>query len=119
MRMHPILHVCKLHDGTDFHADCGTPVYAAANGRVISEYYNAGYGNRIILDHGFVKGVSLQTSYNHLTSFVAASRPASCTRGRADRVLRHDRLLDGLPPALHGLRQRQHRRPDELVVATP
>jgi murein DD-endopeptidase MepM/ murein hydrolase activator NlpD len=71
MRMHPILHVYKLHDGTDFHADCGTPVYAAANGRVLSEYYNAGYGNRIILDHGFVRGVSLQTSYNHLTSFVA------------------------------------------------
>ncbi|MDX6367699.1 MAG: hypothetical protein QOK30_2775, partial [Nocardioidaceae bacterium] len=30
MRMHPILHIWKLHDGTDFHADCGTPVYAAA-----------------------------------------------------------------------------------------
>lgn len=71
MRMHPILHVWKLHDGTDFHADCGTPVYAAAPGRVMSEYYNAGYGNRIILDHGFVRGVSLWTSYNHLTSFVA------------------------------------------------
>ncbi len=71
MRMHPILHVWKLHDGTDFHADCGTPVYAAASGRVLSEYYNVGYGNRIILDHGFVRGVSLQTSYNHLTSFVA------------------------------------------------
>jgi murein DD-endopeptidase MepM/ murein hydrolase activator NlpD len=71
MRLHPILHVWKLHDGTDFHAPCGTPVYAAASGRVLSEYYNAGYGNRIILDHGFVHGVSLQTSYNHLTSFVA------------------------------------------------
>jgi murein DD-endopeptidase MepM/ murein hydrolase activator NlpD len=71
MRMHPILHVWKLHDGTDFHADCGTPVYAAAPGRIMSEYYNVGYGNRIILDHGFVKGVSLWTSYNHLTSFVA------------------------------------------------
>ncbi len=71
MRMHPILHVYKLHDGTDFSANCGTPVYAAASGRVLAEYYNAGYGNRIILDHGFVKGVSLQTSYNHLTSFVA------------------------------------------------
>ncbi len=73
MRLHPILHVWKLHDGTDFHADCGTPVYAAAPGRILSEYYNEGYGNRIILDHGFVRGVSLQTSYNHLTSFVARS----------------------------------------------
>jgi murein DD-endopeptidase MepM/ murein hydrolase activator NlpD len=71
MRLHPILRVYKLHDGTDFGAGCGTPVYAAASGRVISEYYNAGYGNRIILDHGVARGVSLQTSYNHLTSFVA------------------------------------------------
>ena len=70
MRMHPILHVWKLHDGTDFHADCGTPVYAAASGRIIAEYYNEGYGNRVIIDHGYVKGASLSTSYNHLTSFV-------------------------------------------------
>ena len=72
MRTHPILNVYKLHDGTDFGAACGSPVYAAASGRIMSEYYNAGYGNRIILDHGFVRGVSLQTSYNHLTSFVAS-----------------------------------------------
>jgi murein DD-endopeptidase MepM/ murein hydrolase activator NlpD len=71
MRLHPILHIWKLHDGTDFHATCGTPVYAAADGRVLSEYYNAGYGNRVIIDHGLVRGVSLATSYNHLTSFVA------------------------------------------------
>jgi len=73
MRMHPILRVYKLHDGTDFHADCGTPVYAAAPGRILSEYYNTGYGNRIIIDHGYVRGVSLSTSYNHLTSFVASA----------------------------------------------
>jgi murein DD-endopeptidase MepM/ murein hydrolase activator NlpD len=71
MRMHPILHVWKLHDGTDFHADCGTPVYAAADGSVTDEYFNAGYGNRLLMDNGYVHGVSLATSYNHLTSFVA------------------------------------------------
>jgi murein DD-endopeptidase MepM/ murein hydrolase activator NlpD len=70
MRLHPILHIWELHDGTDFHAPCGTAVYAAAAGRVMSEYYNVGYGNRLILDHGVVDGVSLQTSYNHLSSFV-------------------------------------------------
>lgn len=73
MRMHPILHIWELHDGTDFHAVCGTPVYAAADGRVSSEYFNTGYGNRIIVDHGFVNGVSLWTSYNHLSSFVAST----------------------------------------------
>lgn len=69
MRMHPILHVLKLHDGADFHANCGRAVHAAADGRVMSEYFNAGYGNRVLIDHGFVRGVSLSTSYNHLTSF--------------------------------------------------
>jgi murein DD-endopeptidase MepM/ murein hydrolase activator NlpD len=71
MRMHPILHIYKLHDGTDFGAACGTPVYASASGTIVSAYYNAGYGNRVIMNHGIVNGVSLSTSYNHLTSFVA------------------------------------------------
>ncbi len=72
MRFHPILHVWKLHDGTDFGVACGTPVHAAAGGTVLSTYYNAGYGNRVILDHGVQRGVSLSTSYNHLTSFAVS-----------------------------------------------
>jgi len=71
MRMHPVLHVYKLHDGTDFSAGCGTPIYAAADGTVVDSYFNAGYGNRVIMQHGIVNGVSLATSYNHLTSAVA------------------------------------------------
>lgn len=71
MRMHPVLHIMELHDGTDFHAGCGSPVYAAADGTVMSEYFNAGYGNRLLLDNGYVQRVSLSTSYNHLSSFVA------------------------------------------------
>ncbi|MBA2456519.1 MAG: peptidoglycan DD-metalloendopeptidase family protein [Nocardioidaceae bacterium] len=69
MRLHPILRVVKLHDGTDLQASCGTPIYAAAAGTVVSEYYNGGYGNRIIVSHGSVNGVSLATSYNHLARF--------------------------------------------------
>ncbi len=68
-RLHPILHIWKLHDGTDFSAPCGTPLYASAAGVVQSAYYNAGYGNRIILDHGIQRGVSLWSSVNHLSSF--------------------------------------------------
>lgn len=71
MRMHPILKVYKLHDGTDFSASCGEPIYAAAPGTVTSASYSTGYGNQMIVDHGFVKGASLATSYNHLTSFAA------------------------------------------------
>lgn len=81
MRMHPILHIWELHDGTDFYAACGTPVYAAADGRVMSEYFNAGYGNVLLLDNGIVHGVSLSTSYNHLARYVV-SVGASVQRGQ-------------------------------------
>jgi murein DD-endopeptidase MepM/ murein hydrolase activator NlpD len=72
MRFHPILHIWELHDGTDFGVGCGTPVHAAADGRVMSAYYSTGYGNQLMIDHGIMRGVSLQTSYNHLTSFAAS-----------------------------------------------
>lgn len=69
MRFHPILRYHKLHDGTDFGGGCGIPVRAAASGRVLSRYYNSGYGNRVIIDHGVRKGQSLSTSYNHLSAY--------------------------------------------------
>lgn len=72
MRYHPVLHVNKLHDGTDFGVSCGTPVHAAASGTVIEEYFNEGYGNRIIISHGQMRGGSIATTYNHLSSFVAS-----------------------------------------------
>jgi murein DD-endopeptidase MepM/ murein hydrolase activator NlpD len=71
MRVHPITHVYKLHDGTDFGVPCGTPVYAAASGTVLQEYYNYGYGNRLILNNGIMRGANVVTTYNHLSSYVA------------------------------------------------
>jgi murein DD-endopeptidase MepM/ murein hydrolase activator NlpD len=71
MRMHPILHVWKLHDGTDFAAACGSPVHAAAAGTITAEYFNRGYGNRVIMSNGHVDGIDLGTSYNHLSRLVA------------------------------------------------
>jgi murein DD-endopeptidase MepM/ murein hydrolase activator NlpD len=71
MRFHPILHRWKLHDGTDFGAGCGTPIRAAASGKVIRRYYNGGYGNRIFVSHGRINGTSVVTSYNHLSRYSA------------------------------------------------
>ncbi len=73
MRYHPILHIYRLHSGIDFGIDCGTPVYAAAPGEVISAGWAGGYGNRVVIDHGRVRGVDLATTYNHLTR-VAVNR---------------------------------------------
>jgi murein DD-endopeptidase MepM/ murein hydrolase activator NlpD len=65
MRFHPVLHYWKLHDGTDFGAGCGTPIRAPYAGRVSEQYYNAGYGNRLMIDHGVVDGRYVTTGYNH------------------------------------------------------
>lgn len=69
MRLHPILRVWRLHDGTDFGAPCGTPVRAAAGGVVIGKYYDVGYGLRVIVRHGFLRGASVTTTYNHLSGY--------------------------------------------------
>ena len=65
MRFHPVLHYWKLHDGTDFGAGCGTPIRAPHAGRVAERYYNAGYGNRLMIDHGRVDGRYVTTGFNH------------------------------------------------------
>jgi murein DD-endopeptidase MepM/ murein hydrolase activator NlpD len=70
MRFHPVLHYWKLHDGTDFGAACGTPIRAAYAGRVAERYYNAGYGNRLMIDHGYIGGRYLTTGYNHASRYV-------------------------------------------------
>jgi murein DD-endopeptidase MepM/ murein hydrolase activator NlpD len=70
MRFHPVLHYWKLHDGTDFGAACGTPIRAAYAGRVAERYFNAGYGNRLMIDHGYVGGRYVTTGYNHASHYV-------------------------------------------------
>jgi murein DD-endopeptidase MepM/ murein hydrolase activator NlpD len=65
MRFHPVLHYWKLHDGTDFRGGCGTRIRAPYAGRVEEKYYNGGYGNRLMIDHGYVRGKYVTTGYNH------------------------------------------------------
>lgn len=67
LRFHPILHVWKLHSGTDLAAPCGTPVRAVKAGQVTMAGGSKGYGNRVVIDHGG----GLVTTYNHLTSYAA------------------------------------------------
>lgn len=69
MRLHPVLKVWKLHDGTDYGAACNAPIRAAADGVVAERYYNAGYGNRLMVDHGRINGRYTTTGYNHATHY--------------------------------------------------
>ncbi len=68
-RIHPIWGYYSLHDGIDIGAACGTPIRAPAAGKVVSEYYNVAWGNRLFLSHGIHYGVGLSTIYNHLSKY--------------------------------------------------
>ncbi len=65
-RLHPILGIWRLHAGIDLRDYCGRPVYAGRDGTVVWARYRAGYGNQVMLDHGWVNGTSLMSSYNHM-----------------------------------------------------
>ena len=64
-RADPITGEPEQHAGLDISADRGTPVHATADGTVESAGFNGGYGNSILLDHGF--GIS--TRYGHLSGY--------------------------------------------------
>ncbi len=63
-RTDPFYKVTKFHEGIDFTAAVGTPIYATGDGVVeLAEYNSGGYGNEIVLNHGF----SYETRYAHLS----------------------------------------------------
>jgi len=70
MRLHPLLNIWKLHDGTDFAATCGTAIRAPYAGVVTRGFFNSAYGNRLFLSHGSVDGVRVETAFNHAARYL-------------------------------------------------
>lgn len=66
-RRHPVLGFNRVHQGIDFAAPTGTPVYAAADGVVASLGTTRGYGRIIRLRHAD----GIETGYAHLSAFGA------------------------------------------------
>jgi murein DD-endopeptidase MepM/ murein hydrolase activator NlpD len=64
IRPHPRYKIMKTHTGVDFTSPIGTPIYVTGNGVVESVKYMGGYGNAIVVDHGF----NYKTLYGHLSS---------------------------------------------------
>ena len=60
-RIHPTLKVKQFHNGVDFAAPKGTPIYAAYNGVVVAATYSSTMGNYVMIDHGD----GLYTIYMH------------------------------------------------------
>ena len=64
-RTDPLTGGDDFHSGLDIAGERGQPVYATAAGTVNHVGYQGGYGNLIVLDHGF----GLQTRYGHLLNY--------------------------------------------------
>lgn len=54
-----------FHSGIDIGGKIGTPVYAAAGGKVVLSSWYYGYGNCILVDHGN----GMKTRYAHLSGY--------------------------------------------------
>jgi murein DD-endopeptidase MepM/ murein hydrolase activator NlpD len=64
-RWDPYYRVWQLHAGMDIAAPGGSPVRAAASGRVFRAGWNGGYGRYTCLYHGLVDGAGLASCYAH------------------------------------------------------
>lgn len=71
----------RMHEGTDFAAAYGTPIYATADGVVTHAGWQGGYGRLIKIQHAF----GIETRYAHLSNIRV---------NVGDRVSRGERIGD-------------------------
>ena len=77
-RTDPIYKNIRMHQGMDFTAPAGTPIYATADGVVEAAGFSSdGYGNKVLINHGF----GYQTLYGHMIK-VNTQSGQSVTRGQ-------------------------------------
>ncbi len=94
MREHPILHIARPHEGIDVSAPMGTPIEAPAAGRVVSSGWETGYGNVVVIDHGY----GIVTKFAH-TSKILVRRGQHVERGQRIALVGNSGLATG--PHLH------------------
>ena len=63
-RFHPILKRVRPHNGIDYYAPRGTPVYAAGDGTVIRSAFSNANGHHVFIQHS----ESIETRYLHFTN---------------------------------------------------
>lgn len=66
LRIDPIYKTRKFHEGMDFSAAIGTPIYVTGDGKVVETGWKQGYGNTVLIDHGY----GYKTRYAHLSKIL-------------------------------------------------
>ncbi len=79
-RWHPISNQWSYHSGMDIACQYGDAVWASDGGTVVLAGWNGGYGNCVMIDHGYVNGDNYFTLYGHLSS-VAVSVGQTVSQG--------------------------------------
>lgn len=96
LRYHPILQYSRPHNGVDFRADIGSPVYATGDGKVKYAGRKGNLGKIVIIDHGY----GFETLYAHLSTFGEGIRSgATIKRGQEIAKSGDTGLVEG--PHLH------------------
>ena len=101
-RIDPFTGQQRFHEGIDFLAEAGTPIVAAASGKVVYAGYHPQYGNMVEIDHGN----GLVSRYAHASKIVVKE---------GDLVVRGQQIADvgttgrstGPAPALRGAPERR------------
>lgn len=75
-RRHPVLGYVKSHQGVDFGAPTGTPIYAAGDGVIERANRFGSYGNYVRIKHA--RGY--KTAYAHLSKFAKGMKPGRRVR---------------------------------------
>jgi murein DD-endopeptidase MepM/ murein hydrolase activator NlpD len=73
MRVNPILGYSAMHQGIDFGAPTGTPIFAAGTGTIEDIEWKNGYGNYIKLRHNG----TYETAYAHISRFASGLKRGS------------------------------------------
>lgn len=93
-RIHPIYHTRKFHEGMDFSAPKGTEIFATGDAKVSFAGWRQGYGNTVMLDHGF----GYETLYAHC--FKVLVRPGQKVK-RGDVIALVGNTGQSVGPHLH------------------
>lgn len=64
-RLHPIFGDYRLHEGDDYAAPDGTPIYAVADGVVTEAQWDSGSGFYVVIRHTMADGTQYSSSYLH------------------------------------------------------
>lgn len=125
MRKHPIRGLWKKHNGIDFAAPSGTPIYASGDGIISFIGKKNGYGNIVVIKHAhnyttfyghmsrFAAGISkgTQIHQNDIIGYVGktglATKPHLHYEFRIDNIPKNPLIINNLKKSLTG-KQLQH-----------